>query len=227
MKTKNKLNYFIVFICCIAIHVSLGQDYTRLKPIDEKNVHWSIINSEIERITKPDPNSPIGIRVDKFGLINTKDANSLFPGWNFYGLECSEYMRKVTDKKYSLALRLRYALAVSSGKAILIYNEIDYEKFLKLNKVSIRDVNEAKLVWKSWCEIKRQSGKDLKVEKAADNEWKLGINSYEQTISSDNEFRTVVKRTSFYKITTDPNTYQITKCKDEIETSDKRQEGKI
>ena len=234
MKIKNKSSILMFFLFCIVNLIVYGQELNSnilkmygLTPINEKDVHWNVVQSEIERITKIDPNSLTGNRINYYGLINTKDANSLFPNWKFYLFTYSMYKINVADRA-SLAFGLKSTLAVSDSnpiKTFVIYNSIDYEKFLKLNKISIHDVNDAKLVWNSWCEIHRKGTKDLKVEKISDNEWRLGINSNEQTISSDNEFRTVAKITSFFKITTDPNTYQITKCKDEVQISDKRQES--
>lgn len=230
---KPKIQFTIIILLIINFYgvTFSGQDYTTLSPVSENDNHWSALQAEINKITKSDPNSPIGFKIRQYGSIKTQDANSLFPGWKFYSINFVDYAKNPSDEnKFHLVggLGLWTSIAVlsdaNSVKTLQIYNCVDYEKFLKINKISINDINDAILVWNSWCEIHRQSGKNLKVEKVSDNEWKLGINSDEQTISSDNEFRTVVKRTSFYKITTDPNTYQVTKCKDEIETSDKRQE---
>ena len=216
MKLKFKSAIVILFVFNFASAIIWGQD---LIPVNEKNKHWDSIQSEISRITKSDPNSPIGNKIEKFGAIDTKDANSLFPGWKFYGFDYYNYAKNPSDKnKFHLA-GLSTTLAVYDSKPVKtfrLYNYKDYGKFLNINKTVIRDANDAKLVWGAFCEIYRMGGKDLKIEKVSDNEWKLGINSYEQKISA---VRTV-KRTSLYKVTTDPKTKQIIDWKLIMETSD-------
>ena len=231
MKSKLKYAIIVLFVVGIFFVTVWGQDYTTLIPVNEKDVHWGSVQAEIERITKSDPNSLVGNKVEKFGKINTKDANSLFPGWKFYGFEYSLYPKNPSDRnKVSLPHSLRQTLAVLSDsnpvKTFELYNgnSDDYGKFLKINKTSIRDVNDAKIVWGAFCEIYREGWKGYKIEKASDNEWKLGIYSYEQTIAVVNGVRTIVKRTNFNKVTTDPNTKQIAEWKNIVETSDKRLE---
>ena len=225
----------ILFVFVLFFETVWGQELNQITlemygliPVSENDVHWNIVQSEIERITKLDPNSLTGNRIDYYGLLKTKDANSLFPNWKFYLFTFSMYAINPADKnRVSMALGLKSTLAVSDSntvKTFVIYNSNDYEKFLKLNKISIRDANDAKLVWKSLCEIHKGGTKDLEVEKVSDNEWKLDVYSYKQTVSSDNEFRTVINVKRFYKITTDPDTYLITKSKYESKTSDRYQE---
>jgi hypothetical protein len=138
------------------------------------------------------------------------------------------YAKNPSDRnKVSLPGWLSTTLAVSNSNPANTFelfncNRGDYGKFLKINKTVIRDANDAKLVWGAFCELYGGGGKDLKIEKVSDNEWKLGINSSEQTVSVVDGVRTIVKRTSFGNVTTDPNTKQVIKWKDIIETSDKR-----
>jgi hypothetical protein len=224
MKPKFPNTFVMLFVLSVFGVIIWGQD---LKSVNEKNAHWGRIQKEVERITKSDPNSLTGNKIEKYGEINIKDANSLFSGWKFYGFDFSNYAKNPSDKKkYSLAFGLRSTLAVFSDsnsiKTFELYNgnTDTYGKFLKLNKIVVRDANDAKLVWGAFCEIYRKSGKDYKYEKISDNEWKLGINSFEQMISSN----ITVKRTNYFKVTTDPKTKQITEWKSITETSDKRLE---
>ena len=165
MRTKMKYKFCLLFVLGIDSVIVLGQDYTKLTPINEKNTHWNSVQLEIQRITISDPNSPIGYKIEKFGVINTKDANSLFPSWKFYGFDYVDYAKNPSDKnKYHLVggLGLRRTLAVydsNPAKTFRLYNFYDYEKFLKINKTVIRDANDAKLVWGAWCEIQRSGGK--------------------------------------------------------------------
>jgi hypothetical protein len=219
MKLKFKSSIIVLFVFNFASEIIWGYD---LIPVNDKNKHWDSIQVEISRITKSDPNSPIGNKIEKFGTIDTKDANSLFPGWKFYGFDYYNYAKNPSDKhKFHLA-GLSTTLAVydsNSAKTFRLYNYEDYEKFLKINKTVINDANDAKLVWGAWCEIQRGGGKDLKIEKVSDNEWKLGIYEYNQTVSEVNGVKNIVKRTHFSRVKTDPNTKQITEWKSLVETS--------
>jgi hypothetical protein len=217
MKAEFKIAMvFILYIFCITVS---GQE---IMPVNQKDANWSTVQAEIERITKSDPNSLTGNNIVRYGLKNTNDANSLFPGWKFYGFVYSMYVKNPADKnKVHLAMELKSTLAVLTNsnpvKTFVLYNgnSDDYGKFLKLNKILIRDAKDANLVWNSFCEIYGRS-KQVKHEKTSDNEWKLGINSYDQKVSSN----TTVKSTNYFKATIDPNTKQITGWKNFTETSD-------
>lgn len=221
MSSKYKSAFLLLFVFSIAFVIVWAQD---LIPVNEKDTHWGSVQSEIKRITESDPNSLTINKIDTFGAINTKDTNSLFPGWKFYGFTFSMYPKNPSDKnKVHLASRLRSTLAVSdpnSAKSFQLYSYKDYEKFLKMNKIVIRDTNDARLIWDAWCEIHRGGRKDLKIEKVSDNEWKLGIYEYNQTVSDVNGIKTIVKRTHYSKVTTDPNTKHITEWRMLVETSD-------
>lgn len=229
MSSKCKSAFLLLFALGIVFSVSWkGQDYTTLKPVDETDVHWDIVQMEIRRITKSDPNSPVGNKIEKIGIIDGNDVRSLFPDWKFYGFEYSNYAKNISDKNaVHLALGLRQTLAVPSDsnsvRNLRLYNwgnYNEYEELLKINKISIRDANDANLVWNAFCEIHRKGWKDYKVEKVSDNEWKLGIYEYNQTVSDVNGVKTIVKRTHYSKVTTDPNTKKITEWKMQVETSD-------
>jgi hypothetical protein len=238
-KMKNKYQIVTLLVFVIFCQALLGQELNPivlemygLTPVNEKDAHWDIVQSEIERITKHDPNSLTGNKIDYYGLLNVKDANSLFPGWSFYRFVYSMYVKNPSDKnRVSIALGLRYTLAVAGHVKIHLINSTyrvgnskDFREFLRINDIHINDTNDAKLVWKSFCEIHSRGNRDLKLEKITENKWKLGISSYDQTISSDQEFRTIVTRTNFYEVTTDSNTKQITDWKSTVETSNKRLE---
>jgi len=58
--------------------------------------------------------------------------------------------------------------------------------------------------------------------KISDNEWKLGISSYDQTISTDDASKVVVTRTHYTKIITGTNTNEIIEWKSIVDTSNER-----
>jgi hypothetical protein len=62
------------------------------------------------------------------------------------------------------------------------------------------------------------------MEKVSDTEWKLGIFSYEDTLSVVNGVKTIVKRTQFIRVATDPATHLIVAWESVVETSDERTE---
>ena len=98
MKTKYKTKSFIVLFFCVVSVAAWGLDYTKLIPLNEKNIHWSIIQAEKERIITAEPNSPIGYKIINFGMMNTKDANSLFENWSFYGFDYVDYLKNPSDQ---------------------------------------------------------------------------------------------------------------------------------
>lgn len=225
----------ILFVINIIGITNWGQDLNPivlgmygLTPVNEKDAHWSIIHKEIERMIKSDPNSLTGLKIEKYGAINTKDANSLFPGWKFYGFDYSMYVKNPEDvNKVSIPLDWKNTLGVFSDsnsiKTSLFNHYGNHEEladFFKMNKICILDSTDAKLVWGAFCEINRGGSKTAKFEKVSDNEWKFGNYSYEQTIASN----TTVKRTHFYKVTTDQETKQITDQKGITETTDIEQQ---
>ncbi len=233
LKMKFKYQIVTLLVFSFFYQAVLGQGLIPIfVPIDEKDTNWNIVQTEIERITKLDPNSPTGIKIDNFGALNVKDANFLFPDWRFYGFDYSMYVKKEEDKhKVSIPFGLGFSLAVSSEpnnvKTFKFYNYGNYDeygKFLIVNKIPIYNANDAKLVWDAFCEIHRKAWKSYKNKNVSNNEWKLGMSSGDQGISADNEFHTIVTRTYYYKVITDPNSKQITGWKSTVETSNKRVE---
>ncbi len=204
--------------------------YRDLHPVERSDPHWDIVQAEMARITSTDPASPVGNRLEAAGRIEGGTIRTLFPGWEFYAFVYSNYMRKgFDDKKASLAMRLGYTLAVApnSGETIRLYHYGDYEAYgalLARNKVTISNAEEARLVWRAFCEVHRKGWQNYGIERVSDSEWRLGITSGDQTIAEVDNTKTIVKRTYFTRVLTDPTTHQILAWKSTVETSDKRVE---
>lgn len=56
----------------------------------------------------------------------------------------------------------------------------------------------------------------------ADTEWRLGRSGYDQTVASDGGFRTVVTRTHYKRVRTDPKTYRVLSWESVVDTSNER-----
>lgn len=203
---------------------------TTVTPVNELSAHWNIVQTEIERITRDTPESPVGNKLEMVGTIEGKAIRSLFPGWAFYALRYSNYIKEGYDGKHvSLAFGLGHTFAVSpySREGMRLYHYGNYEEYghlLRETKVAISNARDAKLVWDAFCEIHRKAWKDFTVEKVSETEWKLGVYSYEQPISVVDGVGTIVKITHFMQVTTDPFSKQITIWKSIVETSKKRPE---
>ena len=79
-------------------------------------------------------------------------------------------------------------------------------------------------MWNAFCEIHRKGWEDYGIEKGSEDVWKLGLHSYDETISEVDGVRTIVKRTHFMFVTTDPAGRQITTWRSIVETADRRLE---
>jgi hypothetical protein len=201
---------------------------TTLCPVQEGEVNWDIVQKEIERIEKIDSSSPIANKVRREGRIKGNAIQFLFPRWAFYAFEYFNYQRKgFEDKHANLAGGLGHTVAVASeSKEIMRLchygNYEDYGNLLKEAKITINNIDDARLVWDAFCEIHRKKWKSQKTEKVSETEWKLGILSIDEPSSIIDGIRTYVKRTYFMKVTTDSISKQITGWKSIVETSDKR-----
>ena len=54
--------------------------------------------------------------------------------------------------------------------------------------------------------------------------WRLGLYSYDQTVSETGGVRTIVKRTHYYKVVTDAKSGAVASWESVVETSDQRTE---
>lgn len=201
-----------------------------LSDVNESDVHWNIVQAEVKRITKDDPESPVGNKLEMVGRIEGKAIRSLFPNWVFYALSYSNYKKPgFDDQPASLASGLGHTLAIAPDSRRLMRfshygSYVAYGHLLRETKAAIRNAEDAKLVWNAFCAIHRKAWEDHEVERVAENMWKLGIYSYDETISVVDGVSTIVKRTHFMQVATDPTSKQITSWKSIVETSDKRVE---
>lgn len=195
---------------------------TIIYPANESDPHWKILRKEIKRITKDEPTSPAGMTMRAVGRIEGKAIQTLFPNWQFYYFSYSGYKKEGFDNiPVHIVGMVGHALAISSDSSEPVY-PYPYGDFLIKNKAAIHNSEEAKLAWDAFCEIQQHQWKNYKIEKVASNEWKLGIYSYDQTISVVGGYETVVKVTHYKKVITDPITNQILSWEDIVKESDKR-----
>ena len=206
---------------------------TTVSPVSEADVHWKIVQREIEQIKEGAPDSPVGNQLEMVGRIEGRAIRELFPGWEFYAVSYSNYKKEgFDDRPVSLAAGLGLTLAVGPDSRLKIRmshygNHEEYGYLLIETKAAIRNADDANLVWHAFCEIHRKAWKGRKVEKVSETEWKLGIFSYDQTISVVDGVSTVVKRTHFMQVMIDPASKQIATWKSIVETSNRlrRTEG--
>ena len=201
---------------------------TTVSPVSEADVHWKIVQREIEQITEGAPDSPVGNQLEMVGRIEGRAIRELFPGWEFYAVSYSNYKKEgFDDRPVSLAAGLGLTLAVGPDSRLNIRmshygNHEEYGHLLIETKAAIRNTDDANLVWHAFCEIHRKAWKGRTVEKVSETEWKLGIYSYDQTVSVVDGLSTIVKRTHFMQVTTDATSKQITSWKSVVETSNNR-----
>jgi len=199
-------------------------------PVGESDARWDIVKTEIDRITRIDPASPSANRLDGFGRLDGNASRALFPSWRFYTFSYSNYRREGFESAaVHLAGGLGHTLAVSDdpSKTVRLHyhgNYEDYGDLLTKNKISIRDAKDARLVWDAFNEIHRKGWSGYELKSVSDIEWWLGIYSYDQTISVVDGKKTVVRRTHYMKVMTDPGTGQIRKWESIVETSNGRVE---
>jgi hypothetical protein len=224
MRTFAYITMLMLAVGAASAQIDVPSD-TTLAPIEKSDAHWKIIQMEIEQITKGATESPIGNRLERVGRIEGKAIRTLFPGWKFYSLTYSNYAKKGVDaRSLSLAAHLGHTIAValnSREKKKLFHfgNHEEYGSLLIETKAAISNTDDAELVWDAFCEIHRKGWKGRNVEKISETEWKIGITSYDQTISIVDDISTIVNITHFMQVTTDPTSKQIVAWKSIVETS--------
>jgi len=187
----------------------------------------AVLQKERERIEEGNPKSPLACKVTRIKKAGGEAARRLFPRWEFYLLEGRGYKRPgFEDVPISIPLWLTFPLAVNtdSSEALRLSAE-NYGDLLRREKVAIKNADDAQWVWDAFCEICHAPySKTRKMERVSENEWKLGIYSYDQTVADGDGVKTIVKRTHFMKVTTDPSNQEITGWQDMMESSEPRVE---
>jgi hypothetical protein len=201
-----------------------------LVPVSESDVRWAVVKDEIDRITRINPTSPVANRLGGFGRIDGKASRALFPAWEFFSFTYSNYLRDgFTSGHASLAFGLGHTLAVSSDgtAAVRLYYDGNYEQYgdlLLKSNVTMADARAARRIWDAFNEIHMKGWSALEPEKRSTGEWRLGRTRYDQTISVVGGRKTVVTRTHYVKVKTDPATHRITSWESVVETSNERVE---
>ncbi|MBM80609.1 MAG: hypothetical protein CMJ78_08460 [Planctomycetaceae bacterium] len=165
----------------------------------------------------------------KWCEVNSSAAEKMFPNWRYAAVRWDEKRNPKWKKPVSLAARLSKTLVIDAKRKKIVaelYGWGNYEAFGKLivdRRVKIKDAKQARLVWTAFCELHRKFSPTAKIERASDNEWRLGISSYDQTVASSTKAKTVVTRTHYTRVTTDPKTSRMLTWKSIVETSNKRE----
>ncbi len=216
----------IVFTPAATAQVSSLPKDTTLSPVEESDVHWNIVQKEIERITKTDPESAVANQMLQAGRIEGKAIGSLFPKWKFYYFSYMNYLKEgFEDHLAHLAYGLGHTIAVvpdsREGRRL---NSKEFGDLLREEEVGISNAADAELVWHAFCEIHMHAWKDYGIERVSETEWKLGVTSYDQTTSVVDGVKTIVRFTHYRKVETSPTSNEVTLWENILETSDKRLE---
>lgn len=207
----------------------LQEDRT-LRPLEESDPNRDAVRKEVERIERTKEDSPVGNRVTRVGRIESTDATTLFPGWAFYSIEFSNYMKPGFEEALiglAFGLGETFAVPPGAGEPMALFHSGNYEAFgelLKRTQVTVGNTGDAKRVWDAFCGVHRKSWRRHPIEEVSTTEWKLGVYSYDQGIADDGKFRTIVKQTHFKRLTIDPESQRVAGWKSVVETSDERRE---
>jgi hypothetical protein len=159
--------------------------------------------------------------------VDAPAAAKLFPNLRFAALRWDMNRHPQAKGPVSLALGLEMVLAIDTttyrlAKELWVYgNHEAYGQLLSESKVTLRNADEAKLVWDASREIYGQ-GSDAAPRKISDSEWRMGVSSYDQTTSVSGGVKTVVTRTHYMRVLVDPKTGQITSSELKVDSSKPR-----
>lgn len=161
--------------------------------------------------------------------VDSPAAAKLFPSLQFASVRWSERANPTAKKGVAgLAIGLEKTLGIDrKTKSIVIqlYGSGNYMAFGELlinHRIKLRNEKDAERIWNAFCELHHKHWQDQKHQRISAHEWRLGISSYDQTVSSVTEFRTIVTRTHYTSVTIDPESGRILSWKGTVDTSNKR-----
>ncbi len=220
----------LMFLCLSAFAEILPfppQDPSLL-PIGANDRNRKIVDDEIARITNTGDSNPVGNTLEAAGKLDEKSALTLFPKWDFYVFKYSNYLKKEFEEAaVHLAGGLGHTVAVERGTGAILRlghygNHEAYGDLLKRAGAVLRDTKDARLVWDAFCAIHCKSWKGYPLQQISEHEWRLGIYSYDQTVSETGGVRTIVKRSHYFLVATEAGSGAISTWKSIVETSDRR-----
>jgi len=161
--------------------------------------------------------------------VRSKSASELFPQLSFYSISWSESLHPNAKKQdMSLALGLEKTVGVNRNSGKIEVELLccgNYEAFGQLlvrHKAVLQNVTDAKRVWIAFCDTHHRLWRDYPIRKISETEWRLGISSYDQTVSTTNKTKTMVTRTHYMQIMVDVKSKQILSWESKVDTSNKR-----
>jgi hypothetical protein len=160
--------------------------------------------------------------------VDSPAAAKLFPNLRFASLVSDMHRHPEYEGQVSLAQGLEMVVAIDTktnrlARELWVHNNHDqFGKLLADYKVTLRDAAEAKLVWDASCDIYGQGSKTAPMKRISESEWRLGIESHDQTTSEVDGFKTVVTRTYYTRVLVDPKTGQIISSATTVDSSNNR-----
>lgn len=216
----------------LAAQSPVAQDPTRY-PVSGSDRNRKIVESEIARITQGNPASHIGNKLNQPVVkVEGKAIQKLFPNYDFYFFSFHNEMKKgfeAESQNTNLAGGLGEALAVrrDDGRLTRLHltgNHESYGDLLQQAGAAIHNAGDARLVWDAFCEL-LFAPKERELQQVSQNEWKLGIYSYDQTLAEDHGVKTVAKRTYYCRVFTDPSTHRVLSFKSAVDQFPGRREA--
>ena len=159
--------------------------------------------------------------------LRSKAASSLFPNHRFATITWNERRHPKATKPVSLAAMLRKTLVIDEKKNRIVrelYAWGNYEPFGEMlikHGVQLKTDADAQLILQAFLALHRKGSSQLN-EQVTDNEWRLGVSQYDQSVASDEVSKTVVTRKHYTRVTSHPETHVVTSWKSVVETSNRR-----
>jgi hypothetical protein len=223
----------LIFLCILATAENrpfLPQDPSLL-PVGADDRNRKLVDDEIARITNTGDSNPVGNTLEAAGKLDDQAVRTLFPKWDFYAFRYSNYLKKGFEHAaVHLAGGLGHTVAVERKTGAILRldhygNHEAYGDLLKRAGAVLRGPEDVQRIWDAFCVIHRKAWKGDAALKMAGGEWRLGITSYDQTVSEVDGVRTIVKRTHYFQVVTETGSGAVSSWKSVVETSDRRTEG--
>jgi len=202
-----------------------------LLPVGADDPNRKLVDAEIARIVDAGADNPVGNSLEAAGKLDELAVRTLFPQWDFYVFKYSNYLKKgYEEAAVHLAGGLGHTLAVDRETGAILQlnhfgNHEAYGDLLKRAGAVLRNSEDARKIWDAFCDIHRKSWKGYAAQRISENEWRLGLYSYDQTVSEVDGVRTIVKRTHYFQVLTETESGAVSSWKSVVETSDRRSEG--
>ncbi len=119
-------------------------------------------------------------------------VSKLFPNYRFYSI-CWDESPVKGKEVLGLAFGLYYSLAIdSNGNTTKLPGPGHFEKFgefLSINKIQIKNSEDARLLWLAFCDIYRQPWHSRNLKQISPNEWYFGFHQTNQPFATEQSRR--------------------------------------